>query len=253
MTNQSLSISAASTFVSAREAIGSPKAERLTDTINIIVPVGALGGGVREADLAAGIAARAHGIALDAGSTDSGPAYLATGKSKYSRESFKSDLRILMRAQAKAGIPLLIGSCGTSGCDDALDWTRDIVVEVAREEEQSLRIALLYSEQTATDLSARAQRGDVLPLARMTAIDPSLFGECDHIVALMGPEPYIAALKAGADIVLGGRTTDTAVIAALAIMHGAGLGPAWHAGKIAECGGQCTTNPRDGGIIILVG
>ncbi len=61
------------------------------------------------------------------------------------------------------------------------------------------------------------------------------------------------ALKAGADIVLGGRTTDTAVIAAVPLMLGAGAGPAWHAGKIAECGGQCTANPRDGGVMIRVG
>ena len=54
-------------------------------------------------------------------------------------------------------------------------------------------------------------------------------------------------------MVLGGRTTDTAVIAAVPIMRGAGLGPAWHSGKIAECGGQATVNARDGGVLIRVG
>src|SRR4051794_33172329 len=91
-------------------------------TINVIVPVGAIGAGVRDADVARGLALGAHAIACDAGSTDSGPAYLASGKSKYSKDSVKADLVILMKAQAEAGIPLLIGSCGTSGCDDALDW-----------------------------------------------------------------------------------------------------------------------------------
>jgi hypothetical protein len=227
--------------------------DRRADTVNIIVPVGALGAGVRESDVAAGLAAGAHGIALDAGSTDSGPAYLATGRSKYGREAVKSDLRIVMRAQAQAGIPLLIGSCGTSGCDEALDWTRDIALEIAREEGLSPRIALLYSEQNPDEIAVRAERGDVIPLAPMTTAKPSLFVECDRIVALMGPEPYIAALEAGADIVLGGRTTDTAVIAALPIMRGAGLGAAWHAGKTAECGGQCTMHPRDGGVMVRVG
>ena len=97
--------------------------DRLTDTVNVLVPVGALGTGVRAADLAAGIALGAHAIACDAGSTDSGPAYLATGKSKYSRDAIKTDLLQLMRAQAESGLPLLIGSCGTSGCDAALDGT----------------------------------------------------------------------------------------------------------------------------------
>ena len=69
----------------------------------------------------------------------------------------------------------------------------------------------------------------------------------------MGPEPYMAALQRGADIVLGGRTTDTAVIAAVPLLRGAGAAPAWHAGKIAECGGLCTKNPRGGGVLVRIG
>jgi Acyclic terpene utilisation family protein AtuA len=222
-------------------------------TVNVLVPTGALGVGVREADFTAAHLAAAHAIACDAGSTDSGPAYLATGRAKYSRDAVKHDLRILMRAQSLARIPLLIGSCGTSGGDIALDWTRDIALEIAREEGLSPRIALLYSEQPAALLEKRAAAGRIDPLAPIISVDPALFGQCDHIVALMGPEPYIAALEAGADIVLGGRTTDTAVLAAVPLMRGAGAGAAWHAGKIAECGGLCAVNPRDGGVMIRVG
>jgi hypothetical protein len=226
---------------------------RLHDTINVIVPTGALGAGVRESDVAAGLAAGAHAIACDAGSTDSGPAYLATGRPKYSRDAVKTDLAILMRAQARSGLPLLIGSCGTSGCDDALNWTRDIALEIAREFGLHPRIALLYSEQQPSLLRTKAAADRVTPLAPMAGNGFELFSRCDHIVALMGPEPYIAALEAGADIVLGGRTTDTAVLAAVPLSRGAGAGAAWHAGKIAECGGLCAVNARDGGVMIRVG
>ncbi len=222
------------------------------ETVNVLVPCGALGIGVKEADVFAGLEGT-HAIACDAGSTDSGPAYLATGVAKYSRDSVKHDLAILMRAQAQAGIPLLIGSCGTSGSDAALAWTRDIALEIAREHGLSPRIALLYSEQAPALMARRAREGRITPLAPMTDADPALFSACDHIVALMGPEPYIAALEAGADIVLGGRTTDTAVLAAVPLMQGAGAGPAWHASKIAECGSLCTTHPREGGVMIRVG
>ena len=228
-------------------------ASRLLNTVNILVPTGALGAGVREADVIAGIASGAHGIACDAGSTDSGPSYLATGRSKYARDAVKSDLGILMRAQAAAGIPLMIGSCGTSGCDDALDWTRDIALEIAREAGLTPKIALLYSEQCSSDMAGRAVWGHIEPLAPITTVDAAMFNACDRIVALMGPEPYMAALEAGADIVLGGRTTDTAVLAALPLLRGMGAGAAWHAGKTAECGGQCTLNPRAGGVMIRVG
>jgi hypothetical protein len=227
--------------------------ERLKDTINVLVPTGALGAGVRESDMDAGLAAGAHAIACDAGSTDSGPAYLATGRPKYSRDAVKTDLAILMRAQSRSGLPLLIGSCGTSGCDAALDWTRDIALEIARENGLHPRIALLYSEQSPALMTEKANAGRITPLAPMTGADPELFGKCEHIVALMGPEPYVAALQAGADIVLGGRTTDTAVLAALPLLRGVGVGPAWHAGKIAECGGLCAVNPRDGGVMIRIG
>lgn len=219
----------------------------------VVVPVGALGAGILPEHLEAGLAAGAHAMAMDAGSTDSGPSCLATGVSKYSRGAVMSDLRVLMEAQKRWPVPILIGSCGTSGNDLGLDWTRDIVLELAEELGVSPRIALLYSEQAPALIKARNKAGRVHPLAPLGPLDDPTVDRCEHIVALMGPEPYIAALEAGADIVLGGRTTDTAVIAAVPLMRGAGAGPAWHAGKISECGGLCTDDPTDGGVLISVG
>jgi len=222
------------------------------DETRILVPCGALGSGVRADEVDAGLALAPHAIALDAGSTDSGPAYLATGKSKYSREAVKRDLAILMRAGQTAGIPLLIGSCGTSGCDMAVDWTLDIVLELARAQGDTPRIAVLYAEQDKAALSAKAAAGAVRALSPAGPLDDAALGPCGHIVALLGPEPYIAAVEAGADIVLGGRTTDTAVLAAVALMRGGAPGAAWHAAKIAECGGLCTVNPTSPGVMMSV-
>jgi hypothetical protein len=222
------------------------------EAVKVLVGCGALGIGVRAEELAAGLAMGAHALAIDAGSTDSGPAYLASGVSKYSRQSTKRDLALLMEARARAGIPLLVGSCGTSGGDKAVDWTLEIVLEIAREQQSAPRIAVLYSEQDKDVLKAKLAAGKVKPLAPAKDLDDATIDACTHIVALLGPEPYIAALEAGADIVLGGRTTDTAVLAAVPLMRGAAAGPAWHAAKIAECGGLCTVSPTSPGVMISV-
>jgi Acyclic terpene utilisation family protein AtuA len=218
----------------------------------VLVPTGALGIGVREDEMEMGLGLEPHVIAVDAGSTDSGPAALATGRSKYSRHAVKRDLSLLMRLQARARVPLLVGSCGTSGCDQAVDWTLDIAREIARENGLSPRIAVLYSEQDKTLLKAKAALDFVHPLRPARPLDDATVDSCEHIVALLGPEPYIAAVQGGADIVLGGRTSDPAVLAAMPLMRGAHPGAAWHAGKVAECGGLCSTNPLSPGVMITV-
>lgn len=224
------------------------------DPVRIIVPVGSLGAGVRADEVRYGIERGAHAIASDAGSTDSGAAYLALGMSKNNREAVKRDLTILMLAQAEAGIPLMVGSCGQAGGDAGLNWTRDIALEIAREQNLHPKIAIVYSEQDKAVLNAKNAAGKIKPLEPLGPLTDDVVDACDHIVAAMGPEPYIAALAAGADIVLGGRTTDTAVIACFALMKGASAGAAWHAAKVAECGAQCTIHPgRGAGVLISIG
>jgi hypothetical protein len=51
-------------------------------------------------------------------------------------------------------------------------------------------------------------------------------------------------------VIIAGRTTDTAIIAALPLANGCGAGAAWHGAKIGECGALCATNPQSGVILI---
>jgi len=219
--------------------------------IKVLVPTGSLGAGAREEEVRYGIAQGAHVIATDAGSTDSGAAYLALGISKNNKGAVKRDLKILMKAAHEARIPIVVGTAGQAGGDMNVDWTRDIAVEVARELDIRPRIALLYSELSKATVKAKNAAGRIRPLPLMGALDDAAVDACDHIVAAMGPEPFIAALQAGADIVLGGRTTDTAVLACYPLMKGAPAGPSWHAGKIGECGAQCTIKTVEGSGVLL--
>lgn len=192
-------------------------------------------------------------VAVDAGSTDSGPSCLATGIPKVSRDAIERDLRAMMEVAVPAGVPILIGSCGTSGTDMGLDWTHDIVRKLSHELGLSPRVALLYSEQDKAVLARRLAEDRLHPIEGAPPLDRATIEACDHIVALMGPECYMRALRDGADIILGGCTTDTAILAAMPLLRGADPGHAWHAAKTAECGGLCTENPRGGGVLFTVG
>ncbi len=223
----------------------------LTKPIKIIVPVGSLGAGVREEEIEYGLSQGANVIATDAGSTDSGAAYLALGISKNNRGSVKRDLTILMKASMKAKIPLIIGTCGQAGGDKNVNWTREIVIEIAKEINFTPKIAILYSEQDKAVLKQKNENGLIFPLPPLGALDNNSLEACEHIVVAMGVEPYTTVLESGVDIILGGRTTDTAVIASYALWKGAPWGASWHAAKIAECGAQCCVSPTNGAGVLL--
>ncbi|GAA0334592.1 acyclic terpene utilization AtuA family protein [Sphingomonas oligophenolica] len=209
--------------------------------VKVFVPTGQLGSsGVRPEEIEAAIALGMDVMAMDAGSTDSGAAYLATGKSKNNRSMVKKDLLLLMEAQKRTGAPILIGTAGQAGGDINVDWTVDVVREVAREQGYAPKIAVLKSEQSKETIKAKNAAGRIRPLPPLGPLADETIDECEHIVALMGPEPFIAALEQGADIIVGGRSTDSAVLAAYPLWKGAPVGPSWHAGKTAECGALCS-------------
>lgn len=196
------------------------------------------------------MAAQPDLIAIDGGSTDSGPAYLGRGVSKYSRASTKVEWKGLMDARAQAGIPLIIGTAGTCGADSAVDWMLDLTREIADELGQSLRIAVLRSSQDPQDMAQAFDSGRIVPLPHAPEVTAQTFSDCANIVALAGAEQIGAAIETGADIIIAGRTTDTAIIAALPLMRGCHAGAAWHGAKIGECGALCATNPQAGVILI---
>jgi len=216
----------------------------------ILIPSGALGLGYDRNALMRGIEHKPDLIAIDGGSTDSGPHYLGTGTSKYSHSSIKSEWRELMQARAMANVPLVIGTAGTCGADDAVDWLLDITNEIATETGQDVTVAVLKSGQPADRVMRALDQGRITPLEPVIDVDHNLLQSCTNIVALAGAEQIQAALNTGADIVIAGRTTDTATIAALPLARGCHAGGAWHGAKIGECGALATTDPSSGTIMI---
>lgn len=218
-------------------------------SIKVLAPTGGMGSGLRQDIFQQALAEKPDVIAMDAGSTDSGPYYLGTGRSKCSPAVLKDELRLYMQARADLGVPLIIGSCGTCGSDAGVELMRDLCLELAAELGQEVKVAAIYSEQEAATVTQALAKDRILPLNPPRDIDQAHIERCSRIVAVMGVEPFIHALEQGADIVLAGRATDTAVLACFPIMHGAPWGPAWHAGKTLECGPQCTVTPADAMVI----
>ena len=212
----------------------------------VLIPSGALGLGYDAEALARGVALKPDLIAIDGGSTDSGPSYLGRGVSKYAREGTKSEWAGLIRAAHAADCPLVIGTAGTCGTDSMVDWLLEITREILAEDGRTAKIATLKSGQDPARIASSA----LTPLSGAPEITPEVIVSCTHIVALAGAEQIAAAIATGAEIIIAGRTTDTAIIAALPIVNGDHVGGAWHGAKIGECGALCATNPQSGVISI---
>jgi hypothetical protein len=229
-----------------------PWATGTTDlaTLRVLVPVGMLGGGFPAETITRGIALGAHAIVVDGGSTDSGPYYLGTATAKTTESAVRQDLHILLTAAVEHQIPLIVTSCGTSGTDSGVDWISDIVDAIAAQKRLSFRLATIRSELHPDMIHDALDAGRITALAPSGPLTHNTIIECSHIVGVLGAEPIAAALDAGALVVLTGRATDTAPVAALALRRGLPAGVAWHAAKTTECGGLCTTNPQAG---VLVG
>ena len=162
-------------------------------TTRILVPSGALGLNYDKEALLLGLKKNPDIIAIDGGSTDSGPSYLGQGVSKYSRTSTKAEWKGLMEARSQQNIPLLIGTAGTCGADSAVDWFLDITREVATELNQSLKIVVIKSSQDNKTVSDAYLSGNIKPLPNAPEISCEIISKCSNIVALAGAEQIIDA------------------------------------------------------------
>jgi hypothetical protein len=70
-------------------------------------------------------------------------------------------------------------------------------------------------------------------------LDHATLAATDRIVAVAGVHPYIALLDAGADVIVGGRSSDCAIFAAPAIRAGFPEALSYYYGKVLECSSFC--------------
>ena len=211
-----------------------------TEEIRFVAATGAVGAGVHAESLDEAMGQQPHFIAADAGTTDAGPYSLGSGQAAFPREIVKHDLALMLRAGKRAGVPVLVGSAGTAGADAHVDWTLDVAREVAIESGLAIRTAVIYSEQDKSYLKKLLRENRIRPLDPAPHVDEAAIDRSIRIVGMMGVEPLQRALEGGAEFVLAGRCSDSALYAALPILRGYPAGLAWHAGKVSECGTMAT-------------
>ena len=207
----------------------------MSNEVRMLSASGILGYGFPEASLKAGLERKPHMIGVDGGSSDPGPHYLGSGKSFTSSLAIRRDMRLLLNGAIANGIPMMIGTCGGAGGEPHLQRCIEILREIAREDRLSFKLAVIHSEQDKRYLKSRLAAGKIKPLASAPALDEATIDRAERIVGMMGPEPYMRALDAGAQLILAGRSTDPAPWAALAMHRGISPGPSWYAGKMLEC------------------
>jgi hypothetical protein len=212
-----------------------PDQER--DSVAVLAPTGTLGYGFNVADfLRCADEYSPSVIAVDAGSTDPGPYYLGAGVSFTSKLEVEHELEVIIGTGLRLGVPVIVGSSGGAGADAHLAWTKEIVLHLAERLGWSFNLATISSELSADYVLAKLALGEVITFESGSALTPEAVSGSRRIVAQMGPEPIVAALQSGAQVVLAGRSCDDALFSAYPIWRGHDRGLATHMGKILECG-----------------
>lgn len=213
----------------------------MREEFRILSTTAILGYGFPLASFEAGMARKPHLIAVDAGSTDPGPYYLGAGISFTDRGAVKRDLSIMLGAAVEHAIPVVIGTAGGSGARAHVAWCREIIEEVAREQNLHFQMAVIQAEIEPDAVRRALREGKVSALGPAEALTEQTIDQTACIVGQMGVEPVIKALDEGAQVVLAGRAYDPVCFSAAAIRAGYDVGLATHLGKILECASIAAT------------
>jgi Acyclic terpene utilisation family protein AtuA len=210
--------------------------------LRILCPNGHLGfAPTRIGSFERGLAAEPDMIACDSGSSDCGPIPLGSDGSASPLAWQTHDIEAMLLGARRLGVPMIIGSAGDTGTNSRVDRYVGIVRDLAKKHGLApFRLGYFYSE-----ISPQAVRERMLAGAVVSGLDgrPDLsldeLAATDRIVAVAGVHPYIKLLDMGAEVIIGGRSSDCAIFAAPAIRRGYPEALAYYYGKILECASFC--------------
>lgn len=211
-------------------------------TLRIVCPNGHLGfAPIRTGSFEIGLESLPDLICADSGSCDIGPGPLGQDVSTSPIAWQTHDLEHMLLGARRLGVPMIIGSAGDTGSNSRVDLYVRIISELAKKHAMAkFRIGWFHSELPKSLIENRIVRGEVIEgLDGRTPLDRATLAATDRIVAVAGVHPYIALLDAGADVIIGGRSSDCAIFAAPAIRAGFPEPLAYYYGKVLECASFC--------------
>lgn len=175
-------------------------------------------------------------LAADAGTADAGPTFLGGDIPHNPLEWEKHDLELLLMACRERRIPMIVGSCSTTGTDRAVDRYADLIRRIASQHNmRPFKMAVIYSQVSKERVLEKLKRQIIEPLGADKPLTPTDLDKTSNITASMGVEQIIHALERNAEVILAGRACDDAVIAAYPIFRGFDKGLSLHLGKALEC------------------
>ncbi|EKP94073.1 acyclic terpene utilization AtuA family protein [Thermaerobacter subterraneus] len=215
---------------------------RLREEVRLLAPTGHLGFTPLEKEsFLAGLERDPDFVVADSGSCDIGPYPLGADEPASPPAWQYHDLEILLVETRRRGIPLIIGSASDTGTRRGVDQFAGMVEDIAaRHGLPPFRLARIYSDVPVERLRRLLEQGVAIRgLDGRPDLAPADLDRTSRAVAVMGAEPIVAALDAGADVVICGRSSDAAIFAAAALWCGMPPATAYYAGKVLECASFC--------------
>lgn len=208
--------------------------------MKIVALNGLLGYGYSEDALEIAFSEKVDYLGVDAGSTDPGPYYLGSGKSFTDRGAVKRDVALALPKALEHKAPFIIGTAGGAGSAVHVKWLKEIILEVAKEQNLSFKLGTVLSDVDADYVLEKFDSGKLVDMSSEFSADRKSIKESVRIVSQIGIAPIIELLDKEVDVIICGRACDTAIYAAPCVYEGYSEGLAFHMAKIMECGAMCS-------------
>lgn len=210
--------------------------------VTFLCPNGHLGfAPTKEGSFYIGVKEKPDYILCDSGSDDIGPGPLGADICTSLKSTQIHDLELMFVEARKLGVPMIIGSSGDTGTNKQVDSYVQIIKDLAiKHNVPKFKLGYFYSEVDKEYLMEKMNQGEVIEgLDGRSSLTKEELEKTDRIVAVAGVHPFIKLLEMGADVIIGGRSSDCAVFAAPAIKEGFPENLSYYLGKVLECASFC--------------